>query len=363
MKYLFINSVVGYGSTGKIVYKLCKDLTAEGNQCVAAWGRACINSDDIDTYKIGNKFDLAVHLVKSRLFDSQGFESKRATRKFVKWVESYKPDIIWIHNIHGYYINLEILFEFIKKNNIKVIWTLHDCWAFTGHCAYFSYAKCNKWKNGCYECISKKDYPKCYFRENSSRNYQRKKKAFTGVRDLKIVVPSKWLEELVKESYLNEYPVEVVYNRINNSVFQPTQGDFRRKYGLENKKVLLGVANPWSPRKGLADFIELAETIGDEYRIVLVGVTEKQMKKLPSKIIGLKRTDSGKELAELYTMADLYLNLTYEDNYPTTNLEAQACGTPCITYRTGGSIESVDSSNVVEQGNIEMLIEKIKELC
>ncbi len=363
MKYLIINSVVGCGSTGKIVYNLYNKLVAEGNQCVVAWGRTNTVNDEIATYRIGTKIDLAVHLLKARLFDTQGFESKHATRKFVKWIGDYKPDIIWIHNIHGYYINLEILFNYIKINNIKVIWTLHDCWAFTGHCAYFSYSKCDKWKDGCYNCINKINYPASYLCDNSKRNFQKKKDTFTGVNDLKIIVPSRWLKGLVEESFLNEYPIEVVYNKIDYSIYKPTASDFRKKNKLENKKIILGVASPWSSRKGLSDFVRLSETIEDDYRIVLVGLTKKQIKKLPSRIIGLEKTDSAQKLAALYTMADVYLNLTYEDNYPTTNLEAQACGTPCITYNTGGSVESVTSDNVVEQGNMEMLIAKIKELC
>jgi len=233
---------------------------------------------------------------------------------------------------------------------------LHDCWAFTGHCSHFAFAKCNKWKEHCESCPQKGMYPTSLLKDNSYDNFERKKAAFTGVRNMTLITPSKWLGDLVSESFLGEYPVEVKYNTIDTSVFKPTPSDFRKKYGLEDKKIILGVASAWSERKGLYDFIKLSSMLDENYTIVLVGLTEKQLEELPEGIMGIRRTNSVQELAEIYTAADVFFNPTYEDNYPTTNLEAQACNTPCVTYRTGGSVESVPAENVIEQGELEAFI-------
>jgi glycosyltransferase involved in cell wall biosynthesis len=306
-----------------------------------------------------------LHGVYTRILDAHGFESKRATKKFLKWVDEYNPDIIWLHNIHGYYINFEMLFEYIKRNNKKVIWTMHDCWSFTGHCSHFTYAKCNKWKTGCYECCQKKQYPKSIFRDNSRNNYQRKKQAFTGVKDLMIITPSKWLADLVEESFLNEYPVKVINNEIDTNIFKPTPSDFRLRYGLENKKIFLGVASIWGERKGLNDYIRLAQMLDDNYKIVLVGLSKKQLEKLPKNILGFPRTESAKQLAEIYTAADVFVNLSYEENYPTVNLEAQACGTKVVTYDVGGTRETLSPNNqryVVDAGNLRAIKKCLKTI-
>ena len=254
-----------------------------------------------------------------------------------------------MHNLHGYYLNVGILFDYLKTCGKKIIWTLHDCWAFTGHCSYFTAAGCEKWKEQCFCCPQKCSYPKSLI-DKSERNFWRKRTVFTGIPNLTIVTPSKWLADLVKESFLKEYDVKVINNGIDLTAFKPTESDFRVKYGLENKKIILGVASVWDERKGLNDFVKLANEIDDDTCIVLVGVNEKQKKNLPSKILCVERTNNVAELAGVYTAADLFFNPTYEDNYPTVNLEAQACGTPVVTYATGGSIESVPSENVIPVG-------------
>lgn len=343
MKVLQINSVCGYGSTGSIATDIYKILEKQGHECLIAYGRG--NSPKgINSIKIGTNFDNYMHVAQTRLSDKHGFASIRATKELINTVKEYNPDVIHLHNIHGYYINIELLFNYLKEANKPVVWTLHDCWAFTGHCAYFDYAGCDKWKIGCNDCPEKKSYPASILLDNSKCNYQNKKIIFTGVKNLMIVTPSKWLSGLVKQSYLNEYPVEVINNGIDLDVFKPTQGNFRERYNLKNKFIILGVANVWDRRKGFKYFIELSEKINKDEVIVLVGLTEKQKKELPKNIIGITRTNSVKEIVEIYTAADVFVNPTLEDNFPTTNIEALACGTPVITFDTGGSVESIDEN-------------------
>ena len=360
MKYLFINTVAGFGSTGRIAAQQCRELQAQGHICYLAYGREKVNCDDIKTMAVGTPLDYRLHGVQTRVFDRHGFGSKRATRAFLQQVKTYDPDVIWLHNIHGYYINIELLFQYLKTCGKKICWTLHDCWAFTGHCTHFDFIGCDRWKTGCFQCPQKGEYPKSFVLDNSRNNYQRKKAAFTGVPNLTLIVPSQWLGNLVKQSFLQEYPVEVRYNTIDTTIFKPTESNFREKYNLLDKKIVLGVASTWTPRKGLQDFFKLAQMLDDSYRIVLVGLSDTQMKNLPKNIIGIKRTNNPQELAEIYTAADVFVNPTYEDNYPTVNLEAQACGTPVITYDTGGARETVNGVGVVEKGDIQRLEKAIK---
>ena len=363
MKILMINSVCGIGSTGRICTDLADILERKGHEVKIAYGRGNVPEKyQKFAVKIGTEIDVRVHAIKSRVFDNTGFGSKTVTKKFVEWIKSYNPDVIHLHNIHGYYINVEVLFEFLSKANKRVIWTMHDCWAFTGHCVYFSAIKCDKWKEGCRNCPQKREYPASIVLDNSSLNWRIKKELFNSIKDMIIITPSKWLAGLVEESFLSKYSVQVINNGIDTDVFKPTPSRFREKFGLKNKKIVLGVSNQWTERKGFNDFIKLSYMIDDNYKIVLVGLTKKQIKKLPNIIIGISKTQNAKELAEIYTTADVFLNLTYEDNYPTTNLEAQACGTPLITYNTGGSVESCIYKNVVQQGNLEAVIKAIKDV-
>lgn len=359
MKYLFINSVAGSGSTGKIAAEKCRQLIKEGHQCILAYGRWKANCDDIDTYKIGTALDYRIHGLYTRLFDKHGFGSKRATRNFLQWVDSYNPDIIWLHNIHGYYINIEMLFDYLKKRDKKVYWTLHDCWSFTGHCTYFTYVNCDRWKNGCYKCPQRERYPRSFVLDNSKNNYLRKRKAFCGVRDMKLITPSEWLADLVKHSFLKEYTVEVIRNEIDLTIFKPTLSDFRQRFGLEKQIILLGVANIWEERKGLSDYVKLSKMISDRYTIVLVGLNEKQIRKMPSNILGLRKTENAKQLAEIYTAADVLVNLSYEETFGLTIIEAQACGTPVIAYNVAAISETVSNLGVkgvlVPKGDLKQI--------
>lgn len=365
MKVLLINAVCGTGSTGKICAEIAQKYEREGHEVKIAYGRDGFVPEQFRKYavRIGTDLDVRLHGVYTRLTDRHGFGSVQATQKFLRWAEAYDPDVLWLHNVHGYYINIELLFKWIKtRPDMQVKWTLHDCWTFTGHCSHFTFVGCDKWQTGCYDCPQKTEYPASLVCDASRWNYEKKKELFTGIKNMTVITPSKWLAELVKKSFLGEYPVEVVYNTINTDVFKPTESDFRKKYGLENKKIVLGVASTWGPRKGLDDFAKLADMLDDRFRIVLAGVTPEQAKALPEKILSIYRTNNQQELAEIYTASDVFVNLTYEDNYPTVNLEAQACGTPVLTYRTGGSVESVPAENVVDVGDLPAMVEKIRSM-
>jgi len=364
VRVLQINSVCGIGSTGRIATDIHALLTEKNHESYVAYGRdEPINCNS--SIRIGNKFDNYLHVAKSKLLDMHGFGSKNATKQFIDKVKKIDPDVIHLHNIHGYFINVEMLFEFLKETNKPVIWTLHDCWPFTGHCSYFEYSGCECWKvQGNHKCIQKDSYPSSLLINNSKNNYERKRKAFTGVNNLTIITPSEWLANLVKESFLREYTVKVINNGIDLEVFKPRESNFREKYKLENKYIMLGVANVWSKRKGYEYFIELSKIISEDEIIILVGLTKSQIKNLPPNIIGISKTKNVADLSEIYSNVDIFINPTLEDNFPTTNLESLACGTPVITFNTGGSVESIDEScgKIVTQGDLNELIASIQEL-
>lgn len=361
MRVLQINSVCGIGSTGRIATEIDKILKEQGHESYIAYGRDFPKNCDT-SIRIGNKVDNYTHAILTRLFDRHGFGSKKATKKFIEEIDTLNPDVIHLHNIHGYYINIELLFDYLKKRDKPVVWTLHDCWAFTGHCAYFDYVGCNKWKTICYDCPQKQSYPSSIFADNSKDNFAIKKELFTGIGNMTLVAPSKWLANLVRKSFLGGYPIKVINNGIDLEVFKPTESKFRERYNLEDKFIILGVANVWDRRKGFDHFIELSKRIKEDEIIVMVGLKEKQKNKLPNNIIGITRTDSTKELAQIYSAADVFVNPTLEDNFPTTNLESLACGTPVVTFNTGGSPECIDENCgfVVRKGNIDEMLEKIK---
>lgn len=363
MRVLQINSFFSVGGPPRIVKGIYDTVIEQGHECVLAASREK-PIEGMEIIKIGTPINNYWHLFKSRIFDAQGFSSTHATKILIKKIEEYKPDVIHLHNLHGYYLNIEILFDYLKQTNYPVIWTLHDCWAFTGHCAHFDYIGCNKWHSGCYRCSQKKEYPRCDAVDGSKRNYSRKKTAFLGIKNLTIVTPSKWLAGLIEKSFLRGYPVKVIHNGIDLEVFKPTKGNFRNDHKIQDKFIVLGVAQNWDGRKGLNTFIELSKILESNYQIVLVGLSSKHIEKLPKLIIGIGKTNSTKELIEIYSDADVFVNPTLEDNFPTVNLESLACGTPVITYNTGGSVESIDETcgSIVEKGNLEEMYNAIKEM-
>ena len=354
------------GSTGKIMLGISTVCTDEKQRTLCAAPEVPSgNKTGQNYYIIQNNNHRKLNVLFDRITGRHNMHSKIATEKLLKVISGFKPDIIQLHNLHEAYINLPMLFKYIKKHNIKTVWTLHDCWAFTGHCPHFDIVGCDKWKTGCYDCPQYKDYPKSFF-DNSKYMYRLKKKWFTGVKNMTIVTPSEWLAGLVKESYLKDYPVKVINNGIDLNVFKPTESDFREKYGCENKYIVLGVAFGWGKRKGLDVFIELEKRLDKEkYKIVLVGTDDNVDKLLPENIISIHRTQNQTELAEIYTAADVFANPTREENYPTVNMESVACGTPVVTFNTGGSPEMLDETcgAVAEKDDTDAMYNEIIRIC
>ena len=368
-KLLMINTSANTGSTGRIAEGIGQAAIAKGYDSYFAYGRTGRESES-KLIRIGADRDFKIHGLESLLLDGHGFGSRTATQRFIEEIERVKPDVINLHNIHGYYLNVEILFEYLAKTDIPVVWTLHDCWAFTGHCSYFDRYHCERWKTGCHHCPNSKGYPKSLFLDRSKANYERKKQLFNKPKNITFVAVCNWMANNVRASFLGGYPVETIYNGVDVDVFKPRFAEAdngngqKYKLGIDtDAKVVLGVASTWDRRKGLDDFVKLRRLFDcEKYAIVLVGLNDKQIAELPDGIIGIKRTESVEQLAELYSLADVFVNPTYVDNFPTTNIEALACGTPVVTYNTGGSPEAVDEATgvVVEQGDIGLLRDAVE---
>ena len=345
MRIIEINGC-NFGSTGNIMFGIAATARKHGHDVMVCVPKSGDNSKKKvqDQLFIGNRVSRIIHLKLGKLTGYQDCFSIFSTMVFLNKLFRLSPDIIHLHNLHNCYINLGMLFRWIKRRNIPVVWTLHDCWSFTGHCPHFTMAKCEKWKTGCYDCPIYKDYPQSDV-DNSKWMWKLKKRWFTGVENMTIVTPSQWLADLVKQSYLKDYPVKVINNGIDLSIFKPTASDFREKHGIPtNKPILLGVAFGWGERKGLDVFVKLAEDFGDTYQIVLVGTDDRTDAQLPASILSIHRTQDQHELAEIYSAADAFVNPTREENFPTVNMEALACGTPVITFETGGSPEIPDET-------------------
>jgi len=360
VRILQINTVYEVGSTGKIA-KGIHDICHKKNiLCQTAYRYHEKQKVPTDSLAVSSWWDCHVHNRLARITALTGCFSKRRTRSFLHYVDQYAPDVVHLHNLHGNYINLELLFQYLKSRNVPVVWTLHDCWSFTGYCPHFDMIGCQKWQTGCADCAQLTTKIDC-----SKRMYQKKKEWFTGVPNMTLVTPSQWLADLAAQSYMKDYPVRVINNGIDLSVFKPTASDFRKKYHCEDKFLLLGVAFGWGERKGLDVFIELASRLSSEYQIVLVGTDEQIDQLLPDNIVSIHRTQNQEELAEIYSASDLFVNPTREENYPTVNMEAIACATPVVTFQTGGSPEIPDESCgcVVEKDNIDAMEREIRRIC
>lgn len=334
-----INTIGNSGSTGRIAEGICKLAVEKGMTCHTAYGRWA-NESITQLHKIGNKLSIYWHVAMTRLFDRHGLASESATHQLIAKLKDTKPDLIHLHNIHGYYLNYPMLFQYLVQLNIPIVWTLHDCWTYTGHCVHYTAIQCDKWKTRCFQCPNLKDYPESWLTDRSEANYRQKKGSFTSLKNLTIVTVSHWLANQVKQSFLSNYPITCIYNGINLQRFIPQPAStFPKEW--ENKFIILGVATVWNERKGLADFIRLAQLLDKDDQIVLVGLSEQQIKQLPSNIIGLKKTENVEELVRLYSAAHVYINFSVEETFGMTTVESLACGTPVIVVNSTASPEIV----------------------
>lgn len=364
MKILFISANWGRGGPGGVVKDLYSYMESCGEECWFAYARGK-TPDGVRSIRIGSRLTVAGHVCLALCFDSCGFHSAAATRAFVREIDRLRPDVINLHNIIGFSLHVGILFDYLRGAGIPVVWTVHDCWPFTGHCIFYDDVGCDKWRKACGRCPARLEYPPSLLLDFSERNLRKKKKLLSGIPFMELVTPSRWLAEVIGETYLDNYPLRVINNGIDLQLFKPTASSLRQQYGLMGKKIVLGVASVWAMRKGLDSFVRLSRMLDPAvFSIVLIGVSARQRKRLPSGILALPRTKSASELAQWYSAADVFVNPTLADNYPTVNLEALACGTPVITYETGGSPERITRSNgcAVRKGDLAALCEAI-ETC
>lgn len=356
MKVVQLNAVCGVGSTGGITIGISRMLAEHGVENYILYTNG--NYDYEFGINYSSRFHVKTSAALAKILGNYGFNSVSSTKRLISLLDKIQPDIVHLHNIHGHDLNLDMFFRYIKETGVRVIWTFHDCWAFTGYCMHFDVLHCKKWQTLCENCPQAKHYS--LFKDRSRKLYLKKKELFTSIDDLTIVSPSRWLAELAGHSFLKKYPIEVINNGIDLNIFTPRTSTLKKDYGIENKRVIIGV-----PKGKLHYFLELNNILSDEYKMVLVGLTEKEIKRIPSNIIGLPRTKNRIEMAQLFSAADVYINLTLEDTFPTVNLEALACGTPVITFNTGGSPEAIDDATgeVVEKGNITAMFEAVKTIC
>lgn len=324
------------------------ELLARGERSYAFWGRR-FNGNNVDTFNFGSRLNFLLDVALTYCDGFAGFHSHLQTKRLLKRLDQIQPDVVRLHNLHGYYLNLNLLFKWLSVHECSVVWTLHDCWAFTGHCPYFTAAKCYQWKSCCGEegsCSQLRSYPPTFAGSRSvRRSFQEKKKLFTCLPEsrLKLIVPSQWLADLVSLSFLSKYEIEVQNNKIDHRVFKPTTSDFRQTYGVGNRFMVLGVACPWTERKGLADFIRLANELDSKkFAVVLVGLSEKQIKSLSGVLLALPKTESRERLAEIYSAADVYVNPSIEETFGMTVAEAQACGTRVVVMEDSACAEIAD---------------------
>ncbi len=363
MKIFEINSVAGIRSTGRICTDIAQALRERGHECMIAYGRE--QAPDFCreyTVRVGTKLGAYARFARGLLLDDQGSGARRGTKKLIAEIEKFKPDIIHLHNIHGYYLNIKMLFDYLAASGIPVVWTLHDCWSFTGHCAHFDLIGCDKWRTcACSDCPAKSKYPPSLLLDRSPKNIEEKRALFTSVKNMTLVTPSLWLAGKVKESFLGKYETVTVNNGVDLCVFKPTYGNILTRLGLNGKRIILGVASIWDWGKGLDDFKKMSESLDPDWHIILIGLSKKQIADLPQNITGIERTDSQAELAEIYTAADVFANPTKQEVFGLVNIEALACGTPVVTYRTGGCPECVDESycKIVEKGDTGAMLEAI----
>lgn len=367
MRVFQLNTFCGIKSTGRITTDIALLLEKRGDACRIGYGaEQAPHEVERFAYKIGGRGERKLHGAIRKLLDGEGYGSQLGTLALIRELKRFQPDVVHLHNVHGCYLNIRLLFRYLGRSGVPLVWTFHDCWPFTGHCAYFDYAGCGKWKTRCHVCPQLRSYPACIGVDGSARNYRRKRKWFAGLRNLSIVTPCHWLKGKVEDSFLKEHPVRVITNGVNRQVFRPVDGTgLRDRHGITAKHVVLAVAAEWDERKGLRYLLETANELGEEYQVVALGLSKAQIAALPTYVLGLEATGSVEELAMWYSLADCLANPTMEDNMPMVNLEALACGTPVAVFQTGGCVEAIDDTCgiTVPQGDAIALAAAIRALA
>lgn len=366
MRVYQLNTFCGIKSTGRIAWEISKLVLQDGGAVRLGYGAEEPSGESAPyAYRIGSMLGRKLHGAMRKLLDAEGYGSYFATKALIRDIKAFAPDLIHLHNLHGAYLHLPLLFRYLGKAGIPVVWTLHDCWPFTGHCAYFDASGCGKWQSRCSHCPSLKQYPVCMGLDGSARNHRMKKKYLSKPENMIFVVPCGWLEGYLKKSHLGHYPCRIINNGVNLNAFRPADTDLRQRYGLEDKKIVLSVASDWDERKGLPYLTEAAKRLGSGYCFVLIGLDDLQVRELPDGMLGLSKTANVEELAAWYTAADCFANPTLEDNMPMVNLEALACGTPVVVFATGGCPEAVtpECGIVVPKGDTEAFCNAVQELC
>lgn len=364
-RLLIINVALNWGSTGKIVEGIGKLALSNGWEVYVAHGARYQNASELKSIQVTSKYEEMLHYVESTLFDAQGLGSRCATKRFLKKLDDIRPDLVHIHNIHGCFINYPLLFTYLKEHNIPVVWTLHDCWAMTGHCVHFLRTNCEQWKTQCVKCPQKHDFPSSYLLDRCKSNYTLKKQLFTAMEKMRITTVSSWLKGVVEQSYLYKFPVDVVPNGIDTSKFVYTDGDIRERYGIGNKKLVLAIASGFEERKGIYDFVKLSKMLQKEYQLLLVGTNDNDKKALPDNVIAVTRANGAAELAAFYSAADVLVSLSYEETFGLTIIEAMSCGTPAIVYDNTAQPELItpETGLVVANGDVEGAKKAIEKVC
>ena len=363
MRIFQLNTYCGVKSTGRIAAEIAKLVAADGGEARIGYGVPGISEDSRPfAVRVGSPIERKLHAVMRKLIDAEGYGSWFATKALIREMKNFQPDLVHFHNLHGCYLHLPLLFRYLSAADLPVVWTLHDCWPFTGHCAYHDFSGCTRWMSECHHCPSQKNYPVCIGLDGSRRNHRMKKKTFASLSKLTFAAPCEWMGDQLRLSFLGQYPVRTIPNGVNLHVFKPVENDLRSIHHLNDKKICLSVASEWDARKGLDYLCKAAARLKD-HCFVVIGLTSEQIAKLPDGMIGIQSTSDVHELAAWYSTADCLVNPTLEDNMPMVNLEALACGTPVVVFETGGCPEAVNASCgiVVSKGDLDGLCAAVQK--
>ncbi len=362
---LLINVALNIGSTGKIVEGIGSLVMSKGWNVIVAHGARYVNKSELNNYQVSSRASEILHFIKSSLFDAQGRGSRCDTKRFLKVIDDIKPDIVHIHNIHGCFLNFPIFFKYLLDRDIPVVLTMHDCWAMTGHCVHFMRTNCEQWKTHCKKCPQKFDFPTSYLLDRCKSNFKLKKSVFTAMKKMRITTVSTWLKGVAEQFYLKKFPMDVVPNGVDTNTFVNVDDCSLKRYGLQDKKLVLAVASGFNERKGINDFVALSKVLSTDFQLVLVGANNRDKKLLPDNVIAIPRVNSTSELSLFYSAAKVLLSLSYEETFGLTILEAMSCGTPAIVYDNTAQPELVtkDTGVVVKSGDIEGVKRAIEDVC